>query len=59
MGTDEAVALGAWVGSAVAAAELGEAAGSAGLEEPQAPRARVAAVITAAAVRVRRVVVMS
>ena len=41
------------------AAELGEAAGSAGLEEPQAPRARVAAVITAAAVRVRRVVVMS
>ena len=60
--TDEAVAeaVGVGVGASVVASGAGAGVASAffGLEDPQAPRARVAAVITAAAVRVRRVMVM-
>ena len=61
VGVDEAVAeaVGDGVGSSVVASAVGAAVSVVfGLEEPQAPRARVAAVMSAAAVRVRRVMVM-
>ena len=61
VGVDEAVAeaVGDCVGSAVVASAVGVVVSVVfGLEEPQAPRARVAAVMSAAAVRVRRVMVM-
>ena len=54
-----AEAVGDCVGSSVVASAVGAAVSVIfGLEEPQAPRVRVAAVMSAAAVRVRRVMVM-
>ena len=58
VGVAEAVAVGDGVGEVVAASCVGEGAASFGLDEPQAPRAREAAVMRAAVVRVRRVMVI-